>query len=482
MSAQKQQYISYVKNNQLPPIQVVDKTLAERSLKHFIRQAWHIVEPSTEYVHGWHIDEVCEYLEAISRGEIRKLIINIPPRHMKSLTVSVFWPCWEWIDKPWMRWLFSSYAEDLSKRDSQKCRRIIQSPWYQQNWGDKVRVESDQNQKQRFENTATGVRIATSVNALGTGEGGNRIVVNDPHNVRDVEYEVKRISTLHWWDESMSTRINDPKIAAKIIIMHRSHENDLTGHILEKERNYVHLCLPARYEKDHPSRYVKDPRREEGELLWPERYGEKEQSDIEGEMGSYAVAGQMQQRPSPRGGGMFKVERFKIVNAITMAKVEKKVKYWDKAGTEGGGAYSAGVLMYRMKDKTYIIPDVQRGQWSAGEREARIRQTAEIDGKDVIVWVEQEPGSGGKESAEATVKNLAGFVIKAERVTGSKEARATPYAVQVEAGNVSLLKGEWNREFIDEHEKFPMGKYKDQVDAAAGAFNKLAESVRVGAW
>ncbi|GAH74836.1 unnamed protein product [marine sediment metagenome] len=135
-----------------------------------------------------------------------------------------------------------------------------------------------------------------------------------------------------------------------------------------------------------------------------------------------------------------------------------------------------------MKDKTYIIDDVVRGQWSSGKREERIKQTAEMDGKHVSVWVEQEPGSGGKESAEATIKNLAGFIIKAERVTGAKEVRAEPYSIQVEAGNVSVLNKPWTKEFIDEHESFPMGKYKDQVDGASGAFNKLAITSRVGVW
>ena len=478
-----QQEVDYFKKNPLPSIETIDKLLAEKSLKHFVRQAWHVVEPSTPFIDGWHIDVICEHLEAITRGEIKYLIINIPPRHMKSLLVSVFWPCWEWITKPSIRWLFSSYAETLSKRDSLKCRRIIQSSWYRSNWGDTVKITSDQNEKLRFENDASGYRVATSVGGVGTGEGGNRIVVDDPNNVKESESEVKRATINNWWDESMSTRLNNPKTDAKVIIQQRTHASDLTGHVLDKHQDseLVHLCLPARYEVDHPHKCDADIRTKDGDLLWLGRYGEKELSELEKDMGVYAVAGQLQQRPSPRGGGMFMIDRFKIINVVP-GGIKKTVRYWDKAGTLDGGAYTAGVRMNKMADGTYLIDDVVRGQWSAAIREKRIRQTAELDGKGVIAWVEQEPGSGGKESAEATIKNLAGFIIKAERVTGAKEVRAEPYSIQVEAGNVSVLNKPWTKPFIDEHEDFPMGKFKDQVDSASGAFNKLAVTSRAGTW
>jgi predicted phage terminase large subunit-like protein len=158
------------------------------------------------------------------------------------------------------------------------------------------------------------------------------------------------------------------------------------------------------------------------------------------------------------------------------------MRYWDKAGTEGGGAYSAGVKMEKTKDNQFYITDVERGQWSAWKREEKIKQCAELDGKEVKVWVEQEPGSGGKESAESTVRNLSGFLVYTDRVTGSKEVRAEPYAVQVEAGNVYVLNKPWTKDFLLEHEKFPTGKYRDQVDAAGGAFNKLAALKQAGVW
>jgi predicted phage terminase large subunit-like protein len=214
-----------------------------------------------------------------------------------------------------------------------------------------------------------------------------------------------------------------------------------------------------------------DPRTEEGELLFPERFSRETVDRDKKVMGSMAIAGQFQQRPTPRTGGFFAWQNIEIVNAAP--KLRKIVRYWDKAGTDGGGAWTAGVKLGRGEDGCFYVLDVVRGQWSAAPREKAIRATAELDGKPVEIWIEQEPGSGGKESAESTVKSLAGFKIQAERATGDKAVRAEPYAVQVEAGNVKLVRGDWNQAFIDEHKSFPVGKFKDQIDAAGGAFNKV---------
>jgi hypothetical protein len=224
---------------------------AEGSLYEFLKQAWHVLEPGTTYVDGWHIKAISDHLEAVTDGRIRKLLINIPPRHMKSLTVAVMWPCWVWIHKPGMRWIFCSYAQRLATRDSLKRRRLIQSPWYQGNWGHRFRLTGDQNEKARFENTATGYCLATSVGGANTGEGADVIVCDDPHNVRDRQSEVMLDKTITWWDEVMSTRLNNPNTGARVIVMQRLHERDLSGHVLQKG-GWDHLCLPAWYEEEPP--------------------------------------------------------------------------------------------------------------------------------------------------------------------------------------------------------------------------------------
>jgi predicted phage terminase large subunit-like protein len=290
----------------------------ESNLKLLIRRAWHVVQPGTKFTDGPHIDALCEHLTAVTRGQIRNLLINVPPRHMKSLAVGVFWPAWEWISAPQRRWLFASYASTLSERDSNHCRRLIQSQWYQSRWGSRFRLCDDQNAKHRFENDKSGSRIATSVGGWATGEGGDRVVVDDPHNVVDRESEAARLEALRWWDESMSTRLNDPKTGAKVIVMQRIHEKDLSGHVLE-QGGYVHLCLPAEFETSRRCVTVigwRDWRKAEGELLWPDRVGPKEIAEFRRTLGSSAYAGQFQQRPSPAGGARFRAEWFRYFTIV----------------------------------------------------------------------------------------------------------------------------------------------------------------------
>lgn len=463
---------------------MVETTLAENYLSHFVQQAWKVVEPKKPLIWGWHLDAICDHLEAVSSGLIRHLLINIPPRHTKSLIVSVLWPAWTWIKYPEKRWLFSSYAETLSTRDNVKCRRLILSNWYQSRWGSRFHFVGDQNQKTRFENDATGYRVSTSVGGVGTGEGGDFIVCDDPHNVKEAESDAKRIGTVQWWDESMQSRVDNPDEGVFVIIMQRVHEDDLSGHVLE-QGGYDYLCLPAEYEEENRCSTTLDfvdPRLADGELLCPERFSAEVLEEYKLRLGNYAYSAQYQQRPSPRGGGMFQVENFNIVKGFHKGSIASTVRYWDKAGTEGGGAFTSGVKMHCLREGRFIVEDVRRGHWNSAKREAIIKQTAELDGKEVVVWVEQEPGSSGKESAENTVRNLAGFMVKSDRVTGAKEVRAEPYAVQVENKNVDLVIGEWNKEFLHQHENAPVGKYKDDWDAAAGAFNKLVVINVAGTW
>ena len=291
-----------------PTAQQTETYLDKIKLPDFIEDAWHVVEPASRFLWNWHIGAIAEHLEAVTKGDIRQLLINIPPRHMKSLAVSVFWPVWEWISNPHRRWLFASYAQSLATRDSVKCRRLIESNWFQSRWHDRFALTSDQNQKMRFDNDKTGSRIATSVGGSATGEGGDRVVVDDPHNVTERESDAIRRATLDWWDQTMCTRLNDPKTGARVIVMQRVHEKDLSGHVLA-QGGYVHLCLPAEFD---PSRRCvtqlpwKDSRMIPGELLWPKRITQSEISDFKLRLGPSGYAGQFQQLPAPAGGNRFR--------------------------------------------------------------------------------------------------------------------------------------------------------------------------------
>lgn len=452
----------------------IEREACRRSLVEFIRSAWHVLEPGQPYVHGWHVDAIAEHLTAVSDGEITRLLINIPPGTMKSMLTGVFWPAWEWGPRgaPHTRIIGASHEEGLAIRDTLKMRRLIASDWYQARWP--IALMGDQNAKTKFENDSTGFRQACAVGSM-TGNRGDRVTWDDPHSVEAALSAPKRETALRVFQETLPTRLNSPKHSAIIVVMQRLHEADVSGHILESDLGYVHLMLPMEFEPDRRCTTLigfTDPRTEEGELLFPARFPREVVDRDKKAMGAYATAGQLQQRPAPRAGGFFVWQNLEIVRAHP--EIVKWVRFWDKAGTQDAGAYTAGVRMGLGVDGLWYVTDVVRGQWEAPQREKTIRQTAELDGLGVTIWYEQEPGSGGKESAQATTRNLAGFSAHYETATGEKSLRAEPYSVQVEAGNVKVLAGPWNQDFIDEHKTFPNGKYKDQIDAAAGAFNKLA--------
>lgn len=287
---------------------------ATASLYEFVRQCWHVVEPGVKFIESWHIETICEHLEAVTHGEIRKLIINIPPRHSKSTIVSVIWPMWEWLAQPDEKFLCASYSGNLSIRDNLKARRLVQSPWYQERWGHMFRLAGDQNAKQRFENDKTGYRLATSVGGTATGEGGSRLILDDPHSAQEAQSDAVRESALEWFDMVWSTRLNDPKNDAMVTIMQRLHERDISGHILEDIGGWEHLMIPAEFDGVHrkTSLGVYDPRKKKGELICPERFGEKEITDLKQLLGVYGTAGQLQQDPTPSEGGILKTNFIKL--------------------------------------------------------------------------------------------------------------------------------------------------------------------------
>lgn len=296
----------------------IDRADCEEDLYTFLQYAWRWMDPSP-FTPGWCIEALAEHLQAVTDGEIRRLIVNIPPRCSKSSVTSVAWPAWTWAQSyrsptsgPGVQFLTASYAGQLSLRDNVKSRRLIESPWYQSLWGERYALTSDQNTKGRYDNDQGGVRLATSVGSAVTGEGASVILIDDPNGAQDAVSEAVIESTLEWWSGAMSTRLNDPRTGAYVIIQQRLAEQDLSGFLLDKQsQDYVHLCLPMRYERDRSfvtSIGWQDPRTEEGELLWPERFDETSVKTLEKELGPWAAAGQLQQRPAPKGGGVIRRE------------------------------------------------------------------------------------------------------------------------------------------------------------------------------
>ena len=293
----------------------------QNSLIAFVREFWDVVEPGRRMREGMVLEEMCAHLEAVtlfteSDGTegIQNLLMNVPPGSMKSLLTDVFWPAWEWGPRnlPYLRYVCASYSEDLTLRDNVRFTLLIKSARYQKWWGDRVRITKDTEGK--VGNTAMGWKLATSVGGVGTGERGDRFIVDDPHNVKDGESEAKRTTTLHWWTEVVPTRLNDPDKSSKVVIMQRVHEEDVSGNILARQLDYVHLMLPMEYDPDRRCETVVggDWRTEPGELLWPERFSEAAVANLKHEMGPYAYAAQMMQSPTPRGGGIVKAEWWQL--------------------------------------------------------------------------------------------------------------------------------------------------------------------------
>lgn len=489
--------------DRLPNKEVIELEKARRKLRWFIPYIWDVIFAATSergYETNWHIDVICDHLEAVHRGEIMRLLINLPPRHMKSLLVSVFWPAWVWLQTPGIQFLCASYAETLSFRDSIRMRNIIKSDKYKKlmQYCSEVNpdfkefnIYGDMSKQRYWANSGGGHRISTTVAGTGTGLDSDISIVDDPHNVIHGESETRRNEVLFWFDESLSSRFNNPKKARMVFIMHRIHELDLAGHVLEKRYEdefaikWDCLCLPGLYEGENrcdSSLGFVDPRTEINEPLWKGRFDEKELRNMV--KGPYGFSGQIQQRPSPRGEGFFEGE-WKIVNDLSNvgSDVIAWVRYWDKASSKGHGDYTAGVLMGLCENNCTVIADIVRGQWAKPKREKIIREVAERDGEEVDTYIEQEPGGSGKESALDTVNNLVGYRVYPDPVSGDKPTRAEPYGIQQLAGNSYILNRQWTKQFINEAKSFPVGRHEDMIDSASGAFNKLTKKLVVrGTW
>lgn len=463
---------------------VFAKKRAEDSLYEFVKLMWPVLEPGTTFLEGWVMQEVCRHLEAVTEGKVNRLLINVPPGFCKSLITDVFWPAWEWGPKraPHTRYVCAAYSEQLTLRDNRKCLALIQSDEYQELWGDVFELDKNEQSKHKFANLSTGFKLATAVGGSATGERGDRVIIDDPHNVKDSESEAKRNEALHWFTEVMPSRVNS-EASAIVIIMQRVHEEDVSGLILEQELGYEHLCIPMRYEVDHPFKsrtclnFV-DPRTEDGELAWPELYPlsriERDEKVMSAWGGTFAIAGQFQQRPAPRGGGMFQEKDFHIVDIRDVPDEGHVVRGWDLAATKDGrAAWTVGLRMRRTRNGDLYIEDIVRLRGTPSEVDRAILDAARGDGIACTQDLPQDPGAAGKTVKSHLAGLLEGFSFHITTESGSKEDRARPLASQCEAGKIHLVKSSWNRTFLAEACVFPNGKYKDQVDAASRAYARL---------
>jgi predicted phage terminase large subunit-like protein len=444
--------------------QYMDPTLAK---------GWWVAEMSREFQ---------EFFQRMKQGQRPKLLIEAPPQHGKSrgLIDAIAW--FAGLDAN-LKTIYCSFSDDLGTRANNQLQRMWGSEKWARTFPD-VRLPYDK--EQEFSKNSQliefpgyrGYFLNTTVKGQVTGKTAGLGVVDDPLKGREEAMsKLQRDKAWNWMLDDFFSRFTDD--AGFILTMTRWHVDDPAGRWIDKFPDTRVLKFPALY-TPMPEGWkndARDPRTVEGEPLFPQF---KSKGFLLERKSAYTASSWQslyQQMPIVAGGGMFPIQKFKRVGVMpTRSEIKKMVRYWDKAGTEAGGAYTAGVLMAALQDGRWMVLNVVRGQWSSLEREQVILKTTQDDRVDygrVETWLEQEPGSGGKESAERSIAMLAGYPAKADKVSGSKEIRAEPYAAQQQAGHILVFDAPWTQPFIDEHEPFPNGKYKDQVDSAAGAFMKL---------
>ena len=465
---------------------LVPEEVRKIDFRTFVDEAWNVVEPSTPFVPNWHIDAICEHLQAVVNGDIRFLMINVPPRHCKSRLASVFLPAWVWTFKAFIRWLFISYSADLATEHSLDCRRVIRSEWYQNNWGKAFQISSDQDRKTMFENDKRGYRIATSVGGTATGRGGDIIVVDDPHNVKEAPSKAKRTEVLNWWTQVMPTRDNNPKDPRRIIIMQRCHEMDLAGHILKEEAGWDWLCLPTEYNRKRmvtTSIKWHDPRQAENELLWPARFGVEEIARAKKVLGIYGYAAQHQQTPHPPEGGIIKTSWWKFYDDLPLTVrgelgFEELIQSWDLAFKDtDASSYVVGEVWGRLGADKYLVDQV-RGRFDFIETIQQIRKLSKKWPQAVGKLIEDK--ANGPAVINTLSKELAGIIPVNPQ--GGKLARLNAVSPEIEAGNVYLpKKAEWVQDYLDEFAAATPdggGQFWDQIDATTQALMRLSRPAR----
>ena len=462
---------------------LIKREQANRSLSEFIKQAWHVLEPGDPYVHNWHIDAISEHLEAVTSGEITRLLINVPPGMMKSLATSVFFPAWEWgaKDLQHYKYISASYSQSLATRDNIKTRRLISSEWYQRNWP--IMLMPDQNQKTKFENSKTGFREAMAADSM-TGARGHRVIVDDPHSVAGASSDQQRQTTLDWFCHALPTRLISSTKSAIIVIMQRLHQGDISGHILKKELDYVHLCLPMEFEPSRKCYTVlgfEDPRSKEGELLFPARFPKDVVRRDKRTMGSLAVAGQFQQSPMPAGGNIFREEDFQWYT--NYRQYSRVVISWDTAYKAQELNDPSVATVWGVHDHGYDLLEVVGDRLTYPKLKKRAIRLAEK-------WVQQKELYKGhilltiliedKASGQSLIQDLkeSQFNIVAIMPDNDKVTRASTCSPKVEDGKVYLKTGaSYVEDYVEEMTVFPNGEHDDRVDSTSQFLNWISSNV-----
>ena len=456
--------------------ELLRRRLARRHLPHFTNYTF--PQYQADPAHAL----IASKLDDVRRGEIKRLMIFAPPQHGKSELTSVRMPALWLGNRPDDTVILTSYAADLAESKSREARNLVESVEYQRLFPIHAARDSRAVNHWKVDGHRGGM-LTGGVGGPITGHGAELCIIDDPvKNWEEAYSETYRERVWDWWRSTLRTRVREG--APIVLIMTRWHEDDLAGRLLlDQPGEWEVLRLPAlaetQEERDESARLLGLPQgqpdplgRAPGEALCPRRFSAETLEQIKRDVGPLVWWSLYQGVPRAPGGAWFKREMFPIVEIGPVGTM--RIRWWDLADSEDSGARTAGVLMTIEPPGLVYVEHAVFGQWAADERDSVIRQTAQMDGRNVQVWMEQEPGSGGKYQCEALVRQLAGYPAFYEPSTGSKDARMVPFISQARGGNVRAVRGEWNRAYIDELCALPTGRYRDMADATSGAYNKLA--------
>lgn len=430
----------------------------------FAEKTFTTVNPGRAFVPGWHVEAMAEYLAACETGEVKRLIINLPPRHLKSVLVSVAWPAWLLGWKPERRVICASYAERLALKHSLDSRMTLESNWFARAFPETRLMKPAAGEKLRT--TRQGFRLATSVGASLIGEGGDVLIVDDPLNPRQAESAAYRAACADWFQQGFLTRLDDKGTGAVVLVMQRLHGEDLTGFLLSHQPGvWEHLKLPAIAEADTWVRFRGfEFLHGAGEALHPAREPIAVLERLRRELGAYVFSAQYQQEPMPREGGMLKAAWFPRFRAAP-AEMERIVQSWDTAAKTGGqNDYSACVTLGVFQGRYYVI-DVWQGRVEYPELKRMVASQA-LRFKPAAILVED------KASGQSLLQDLraGGLPLIGICPRGGKEARLFSVAGLCESGRVWLPEeAPWLAAFESELFAFPSAAHDDQVDALTQA-------------